>query len=156
MIELEKMRASIAENSRNLGTYRIIEISSVLGSAHVVPRDQDKVVFYVNNYNDWDQFNQLYDPDWMEKGIRYADAVARKLGLASTRVTNQRLEIAREARQKREEILERRKTEAMVAKCQRARGGISLSSKEKEIYESDTEDETDPDQANDDENLLQL
>ncbi len=54
MIELEKMRASIAENLYNLGAYRIIEISSLLRSAHVMPRDQDKVVFYVNNYIDWD------------------------------------------------------------------------------------------------------
>ncbi len=57
MIELEKMRASIAKNLGNLGAHRIIGISSILRSAHVVPRDQDKVVFYVNNYIDWDQFN---------------------------------------------------------------------------------------------------
>ena len=63
MIKLEKMRASTAENLCNLGAYRIIEISSVLRSAHVVSRDQDKFVFYVNNYINWDQFNQLYDPD---------------------------------------------------------------------------------------------
>ena len=54
MFELEKMRALTAENSRNLGAHRIIEISSVLQSAHIVPRDQDKFVFYVNNYIDWD------------------------------------------------------------------------------------------------------
>ncbi len=53
MIELKKMCASIAENPRNLGAHRIIEISLVLCSAYVVPRDQDKVVFYVNNYIDW-------------------------------------------------------------------------------------------------------
>ncbi len=63
MIELEKMRASIAENPRNLGAHRIIEIFLVLHSVHVTPKDQDKVVFYINNYIDWDQFNQLYDPD---------------------------------------------------------------------------------------------
>ena len=56
----------------------------------MVPRDQDKFVFYVNNYIDWDQFNQLYDPDWMEKGIRNADVVARKLGPASSKATNDR------------------------------------------------------------------
>ncbi len=88
MIELEKMRASIAKNPRNLGAYWIIEISLVLHNAHIVPRDQDKVVFYVNNYIDWDQFNQLYDPDWMEKDIKNADAVARKLEPALTRATN--------------------------------------------------------------------
>ncbi len=113
-------------------------------------------MFYVNNYIDWDQFNQLYDPDWMEKGIRNADAVVHKLGLASTRATNQRLEVAREERRKREEMVERQKTEAMAAKRRRARGGISSSNEEEENYESDTGDETDPNQADNDENPLQL
>ena len=54
MIELEKMRTSTAENPRNLGAHRIIEISLVLRSAHVVLRDLDKFVFYVNNYINWD------------------------------------------------------------------------------------------------------
>ena len=63
MIELEKMSALTVENPCNLDTHRMIEISSVLRSAYVVPRNQDKFVFYVNNYIDWDQFNQLYDFD---------------------------------------------------------------------------------------------
>ncbi len=53
-------------------------------------------------------------------------------------------------------MVERRKTEAMAAKRRRARGGISLSSEEEENYESDTGDETDPDQADDNKNPLQL
>ena len=57
MVDLEKWYASTAENPRNLGAHCIIEVSSVLRSAHVVPRDQDRAVFYVNNYIDWDQFN---------------------------------------------------------------------------------------------------
>ncbi len=79
----------------------------------------------------------------MEKGIRNADAVVCKLGPVSTRAANQRLEFAREERQKREEIVERRKTKAIVAKRWRARGGMSLSSEEEENYESDIGDETD-------------
>ncbi len=54
MIELEKMRASIAKNLCNLGAHWIIEIFLILRSTHVVPRDQNKVVFYINNYIDWD------------------------------------------------------------------------------------------------------
>ena len=52
IIELVKMHASTAENFRNFGAHRMIEISSVLRSAHVIPKDQDKFVFYVNNYID--------------------------------------------------------------------------------------------------------
>ena len=63
MVELEKWHASTAENPRNLGTHRIIEVFSVLRSANVVPRDKNKAMFYVNNYIDWDQFKQLYDAD---------------------------------------------------------------------------------------------
>ena len=57
------MRALTAENPRNFGAYWIIEISSILRNAHMVPRDQDNFVFYLNNYIDWDQFNQLHNPD---------------------------------------------------------------------------------------------
>ena len=72
------------------------------------------------------------------------------------RATNHRLEVAREKEQKREEIVERRKTKAMAAKCQRTRERISLSSEEKKNYESDTGDETNPDQASNNKNPLQL
>ena len=53
MIKLEKMCVLTIKNLRNLDTYWIIEISSILHSVHVVLRDQDKCVFYVNNYIDW-------------------------------------------------------------------------------------------------------
>ncbi len=53
MIELEKMYALIIKNLCNLGDYWIVKISLVLCSAYVVSRDQDKFVFYVNNYIDW-------------------------------------------------------------------------------------------------------
>ncbi len=92
----------------------------------------------------------------MEKGIKNADAVARKCRLALTRATNQSLEVAREEKPKREEMVKRRKTKSMVAKRWRARKRISLSSEEEENYKSDTRDETDPDQANNDKHLLQL
>ncbi len=44
----------------------------------------------------------------------------------------------------------------MAAKRQRAKGGISSSIEDEENYERNTEDETDPDRANNDENPLQL
>ena len=96
MVELNKWHASTAENPCNLGAHRIIEVSLILRNAHVVSMDQDRMVFYVNNYIDWDQFNQLYDADWFNKGIWNADVVVRKLGPASIKVTNLRLEVAKE------------------------------------------------------------
>ncbi len=90
------MRASTAENPHNLGTHQIIEISLVLRNAHMISRDQNKFMFYVNIYIDWDQINQLYDLNQIKKDIRNADAVARKLGPVLIRATNQKLEVIRE------------------------------------------------------------
>ena len=53
-------------------------------------------------------------------------------------------------------MVKRWKIEAMIAKRQRIRGGISLSIEEEKNYESDTRDETDPKQAGNDKNPLQL
>ena len=112
----------------------------------MITRNEDKVVIYINNYIDWDQFNQLYDSEWMEKGIRNANAIAYKLGPALTRATTHRLKVARKEGRKRKEIIERRKAEPMAAKRRRARGVISLSS-EKE-NESNIGDDMNLDQAN--------
>ncbi len=81
IVELEKMCTctSTAKHPRNLGAYRIIEISSILHSTHIVLRNQERIIFYVNNYIDQDEFNQLYVLDWPEKGVQNTDAVARKL-----------------------------------------------------------------------------
>ena len=92
----------------------------------------------------------------MEKGIKNTDVVARNLGPASIRTTNQRLEVTREKRQKRGKMVKRWKTEALTVKSQKTRGGISLSSKEEENYKSDTGDEMDLNQAGNNKNLLQL
>ena len=53
-------------------------------------------------------------------------------------------------------MIEKRKTEAMAARRQKAKRGISFSSEEEENYERDIRDETDPNQAGDDKNPLQL
>lgn len=62
MVELENYQISKAENSLNLGAHRFYKISKVLRNAHVVARDIDGNIFYVNNHIDWASFNQLYDP----------------------------------------------------------------------------------------------
>ena len=69
---------------------------------------------------------------------------------------NHRLEVTKKKQQKREEMMERRKIEAITARCKRARGGSSLSSKEEKNYENDIGDKTDLDQAGDDKNPLEL
>ena len=90
----------------------------------------------------------------MKKGVQNPNTVACKLKLALTKASNYRLEVAREEKQKKEEMVEKQKTEAMDAKCHRNRKGISLFSKKKGNYKSDTRDDIDPNQA-DDKYLLQ-
>ncbi len=63
IVELKKMYISIAKYSYNLGAYCIINISSILRTTYIFSRNQKKIVFYINKYTDWDQFNQLYAPN---------------------------------------------------------------------------------------------
>lgn len=116
MIELEKILVLTVNNLRNFSAHWIIKILLVLHRVHVVPRNQIKFVFYVNNNINWDQFNQLYNLNQIEKGTKNRDVVTRKLGLALTRVINHRLEVVREKKLKREEIVERPKTKAIIIK----------------------------------------
>ena len=84
----------------------------------------------------------------MEKDVQNTDAVARKLGPALIRATNYRLEIVRNKRQKKEEIVKKRKIEAMTAKRCKDKKGINLSNEEKRNYKSNIGDNTDLDQTN--------
>ncbi len=62
MIKLEKYSISRAENPLNLGGQQFYKISEFLQSAYIVLKDIKDNTFYLNNFIDWDQFNQLYDP----------------------------------------------------------------------------------------------
>ena len=104
-------------------------------------------MFYVNNYIDWDQFNPLYDLDQIEKNIRNADAIACKLGPSLTRTTNNRLEVFIVKRQKKEEMKKKQKAKAMTVKRCRARGGMGSFIKKED--ESDSGNDTNPDQTKD-------
>ena len=57
------MHISTAKHLRNLSAYYIVKISLILRNAYIVSKNQEKIVIYVNNYIDWDQFNELYSPD---------------------------------------------------------------------------------------------
>ncbi len=102
MIKLEKYPISRAENPLNPGGQRFYKISEVLQSAHVVPRDTEGNTFYLNNYINWDQFNQLYDPEWQTKRIRSTNVIVQKLIPASRKAMDQKQEAgARVARVKK-------------------------------------------------------
>lgn len=52
MVEFKNWRTLIAQKPYILGTYYIIKIFFVLHSANIVSKDQEKTVFYINNYID--------------------------------------------------------------------------------------------------------
>ena len=101
MVEFEKYPISRAEKPLNLGDQRFYKISEVLQSTYVMPRDTEGNTFYLNNYIDWDQFNQLYDPEWQSKGTQSANAIVRKLMPASKKVMKQRQEAGAKAVQRK-------------------------------------------------------
>ena len=51
-------------------------------------------------------------------------------------------------------MVKKQKTKTIAIRHKKARRGITLSNKKEENYESDTKDETNPDQAGNDKNLL--
>ena len=75
------------------------------------------------------------------------DAVARKLGLASIKTTNLRLEVAKEEVQRKQEVVKRQKAEVAAVKRQRDRGDISSSNEDDDNYYNNT-DNTDLDEEN--------
>ena len=62
MVEVEKWPVFKVKNPQNLDVYQFYEIPSILCSIYIVLLDKNSVIYYVNNYIDWDLFNQLYDP----------------------------------------------------------------------------------------------
>lgn len=81
--------------------------------------------------------------------IKNAYIVARKLELILIRSINYRFDVIRKNRQKWEEMKERQERKVIATKLQSVGGVISLSSKEKKIYENDIENKTNLDNAND-------
>ena len=83
----------------------------------------------------------------MAKDIKNANTIAYKLGSASRRAINQKLEVAREEKCEGEKIVKRQKTKAIATKCCKDRGRISLLNKKKGNYKSDTKDNIDLNQS---------
>lgn len=60
IIELKKINTLIIQNSCNFGAYLSIEIFMVFCITHIIFRNKNKVMFYVNNFINQNQFNKLY------------------------------------------------------------------------------------------------
>lgn len=84
----------------------------------------------------------------MKKGIQNINAVASKLKPALIKTINHRLEKTRKVKQKREEIVKKRKVKAMTIKYYRIIKEIRLSNIEKKNYKSNIKDNINLDKVN--------
>ena len=61
IIKFEKIYALTTKNLCNFNVYQMIKISLVLCNTYIVSRHQNKFMFYIYYYINWDLLNQLYD-----------------------------------------------------------------------------------------------
>ena len=75
MVEVEDWPQVRTQNPRNIGHRYFFDMSTILRSAHIIPTDSIGL-YYINNYVDWDQYNTIFDPEFLINGIRDADRIA--------------------------------------------------------------------------------
>ena len=86
-------------------------------------RDTGDNISYLNNYIDWDQFNQLYDPEWQTKGTWSANAIVQKLMPVLRKIIEQRQKAGARA--------------ALMKKTSRRMDGNLLDQHEHDDYNTD-------------------
>jgi hypothetical protein len=77
MVEVEDWPQMLSQNPRDIGHRCFFDMSTILRSAHVIPTG-NAGVYYINNYVDWDQYNTIFDPDFLANGTRDADRIAKQ------------------------------------------------------------------------------
>ena len=77
MVEVEDWPIVHSQNPCNIGHCCFFDMSMILWSAHIVPTGNTGV-YYINNYVDWDQYNTIFDPDFIVNGTWDADRIAKQ------------------------------------------------------------------------------
>ncbi len=67
MIEMKNWSINLIRNSWKLKAHWFYWLINVIQSAHVMFMNENMNIYYVNNYIDWDQYNTLYDEDFLKK-----------------------------------------------------------------------------------------
>jgi hypothetical protein len=78
MVEVEDWLQVHTQNPCNIDHQCFFYMSTILRSAHIIPTNNIGL-YYVNNYVDWDQYNTIFDPDFLTNGIRDAENCDRIL-----------------------------------------------------------------------------
>ena len=77
MFEVKKWPVSSSKHPRKLGPLRFYKIPTVISCAHLVPANALATEFYVNNWVNWESYNTIYDPDFLDSNHRAAVKLAK-------------------------------------------------------------------------------
>ena len=72
MFEVERWPSNGSTQPCNLGAVRFYKIPTVIHCAHLVPADALASKFYVNNWVNWEAYNTIYNPDFLDSNHRAA------------------------------------------------------------------------------------
>ncbi len=77
MVKVEHWQDLISLNARILTNQRVIQLlPNIVWSVHVVFARPNQIFLYINNYIDWDQFNILFNLEFLSIRTRIADKIA--------------------------------------------------------------------------------
>jgi hypothetical protein len=102
MIEFKSWGQSFTGNTDiSLRGLKLYPMAAIIRSAHVIPSNRAGI-FYVNNYIDWEQFNNLYYPQSRETEYRRAVKESNKLSEHLKHKAVEILEAKKAAEEKKE------------------------------------------------------
>ena len=73
MHEVKNFSSNTFQNSRLLDSCRFYNLLHIIRSAHLVSANQTRIRFYVNNFINWNQYNTVYDLNFMTSNKQIVD-----------------------------------------------------------------------------------
>lgn len=78
MFKVKSVSITMTKRSQELHNHCLFEMHDILRSAHIIFIEQ-KEHYYVNNFVNWNQYNTIYDSEFMTKDIKIADKFAKQI-----------------------------------------------------------------------------
>ncbi len=73
MHEVKNFSLNTFQNSRLLNSCRFYDLLHIIHNAHLVSANQTRIRFYINNFIDWNQYNTVYDSNFMTSDKQIVD-----------------------------------------------------------------------------------
>jgi len=137
MVEVGPALVSHPRSNRGFFGRQFYPLNTILRSAHIVPafigtKSKGTDIYYINNYIDWDQYQDLFEIGWMEKQTRRALAIYKRLEQAK---------MAEKARQKKEAQEEEEEKEIDIGEEDNKEDEEGEEEEDEEEEEEEEEDE---------------